>query len=361
MITVLGEAFIALVPTSDETVVRALPEGSALTIAVSASGLGYPTALMARLSRDPFGRLLRRHAVRNGVDLSAAPDAEEPSTIAVVAHGASEDSRASLYLSGTADWQWSSAELAWIPSATTVLHVGSLVCCVAPGATHVLRAVARLRKGGAVVCLGLNARPDVMGTPGRGRLLMERPIRSATVIRASLADIAWLYPGRAPEAVAEDWLALGPDLVVITCGPRSVMAVRGSGSVLHRPAYPVDAADTAGAADAFTAALVGGLHQLRHAGADVGSLPGRDLAELIDTASLVAGMTCERAGASPPTAAELRQRRQSHSWPAIPVPAAGNRVHAGAGGSQWLGSAVGVQPGAGDHALPGAALRDAGL
>ena len=316
MITVIGEALIDLVPTSDDTMVRALPGGSPLNIAVGAARLGYPTALMARLSRDPFGRLLRRHAALNGVDLSAAPEADEPSTIAVAP--------GSLYFSDAANWQWTSAELAWIPAATTVVHIGSLACCLAPSATRVLRAANRLRRSGALVCVDLNVRPEVMGTPGRGRLLMERPIRSADVVRASVEDIAWLYPGRAPEAVAEHWLELGTDLVVITYGARGALALRGSGSVLHRPAYPAKVIDTAGANDAFTAAILGGLHQLRQAGETLRGLSSRDLADVIDTASVVAGMTCERPGADPPTAAELSRRRNRLSWPepdgSFPVP-----------------------------------------
>src|ERR1700733_5226220 len=84
VITVLGEAVVRLAPTSDETTVRALPGGSALNIAIAAVRLGDPAALMARLSGDPFGQLLRRHAARNGVNLSAAPDADEPTTIEVL-------------------------------------------------------------------------------------------------------------------------------------------------------------------------------------------------------------------------------------------------------------------------------------
>lgn len=64
-------------------ILRALPGGSALNIAVAAARLGYPAALMARLSDDPYGKLLRRYAIANGVDLSGVADADEPTAIAV--------------------------------------------------------------------------------------------------------------------------------------------------------------------------------------------------------------------------------------------------------------------------------------
>ncbi|HUZ24972.1 MAG TPA: PfkB family carbohydrate kinase [Streptosporangiaceae bacterium] len=306
MITVIGEALIDLVPVPDSCTLRALPGGGPLQVAIGAARLGYPTALMARLSSDPFGQLLRRHACRNGVDLDASPDADEPTTLSIASAGSEPGSEPGrLYYRGTADWQWSTEELARIPAATTILHIGSLACCVAPGASRIHRAAARLRRRGALISISLNARPDVMGSPARGRLLVERTIGAADLVRASARDIAWLYPGRALTDVAGQWTALGPELVVITCGADGALAVRGSRAVLHRPGYRGPVVDTAGAGDAFTAALLGGLYQLSQAGAGFWPLGGPDLGRLLDLASAAGGLTCRRRGAELPTAAEL--------------------------------------------------------
>ena len=67
--------------------------------------------------------------------------------------------------------------------------------------------------------------------------------------------------------------------------------------------------DTVGAGDAFTAGLLSALvrrdlcapEQLRQC-------PPGLLAAVLDDAILVSALTCERAGADPPTAAELRTR-----------------------------------------------------
>ena len=114
-----------------------------------------------------------------------------------------------------------------------------------------------------------------------------------------------MYPERAPQAVAEQWLRLGPGLIVVTCGPSGAMAIRGSGLVLHRPAYPAEVIDTAGVGDAFTAALLGAMHRLGDEGKTPRALTAQDLAEVLDAAILAAAMTCERPGADPPTATEL--------------------------------------------------------
>ncbi len=329
MITVIGEALIDLVPTPDSTTLSAVPGGTALNVAVGAARLGHPTALMARLSSDYFGQILRRHAARNGVDLGAAAEADEPTTLAATTlaatlavtpaatlaatPGAAFRTRGRLYLQGTADWQWSTAELARIPAGTTILHLGSLACCVAPGAARILKAAAVQRRNGALVCLDPDVCPDVLGTPARGRLLVERMVMSADVVKASTEDIAWLYPGRALEDAAAHWLRLGPELVVITCGGDGAMALRGTRTVLHRPAYPARVVDTSGAGDAFTAALLGELGQLSQAGASLPALSGPDLARLLDICAAAAGLTCERTGADLPTRTELGHALRSHA------------------------------------------------
>lgn len=309
MITVIGEALIELAPTSDTAILRARPGGSALNIAVGAARLGAPAALVARLSRDPFGQMLRRHAVRNGVDLSGAPDADEPTALAVASDGAGRGARPSLYSSGAPSWQWRPGDLAWIPAATSVLHVGSLVWCAASSAAHMLRSASRLRQRGVLVCMDATVHPEVMRTPGQGRILLERTLRSADVILAGVEDIAWLYQGRAPHAVAEQWLRLGSGLVIVTSGAGGAMAFRGPGSVLHRPSYPADAATAARAADAFAAALLSALYEHACEGETAAGLSALALGDALDMASLVAGMTCEQSGLDLPTAAAVRERR----------------------------------------------------
>jgi fructokinase len=65
--------------------------------------------------------------------------------------------------------------------------------------------------------------------------------------------------------------------------------------------------DTVGAGDSWTGGLLAALHRdgVVSAGA-VRDLPEDRLAELVDEALLVAALTCGRAGADPPTRAELR-------------------------------------------------------
>jgi fructokinase len=287
VITVIGEAMVKLATEPGSSLMQASPGGSAFSTAIRAARLGYPTALMARLSRDSLGQFLRMHAVSNGLDVSASPEADEPTMIAVVPADPDAGSTDSLYFRDTASWQWSAAELGWIPASTTVLHLDLLDCCILPGATWVLRAAARQRNRGAIVCLNVTVKPAVMVSPARGRLLIDRTVKAADLVTASMEDISWLYPGRAAEAVARLWLADGPELVVINCGCDGLVAVRRSGVVLHR-ATGLQPASVTEFDSAFTGALLGGLHELGEAGISIDALSTSELASVLDTATATA-------------------------------------------------------------------------
>ena len=132
MVCVIGEALIDLVmdprsaaSTGPKTYL-AHPGGSPFNVAVGLARLGQPAQLLARLSGDAFGRQLRGHAEANGVDLSYAVDAAESSTVAVVSLDADRNASYDFYRTGTADWQWRTAELDRMPADTAWIHTGSL-------------------------------------------------------------------------------------------------------------------------------------------------------------------------------------------------------------------------------------------
>ena len=133
----------------------------------------------------------------------------------------------------------------------------------------------------------MTVKPAVMGSPTRGQLLLDRPVKAADLVTASLEDISWLYPGRGAEAVARLWLAEGPELVVITCGCEGLVAVRKSGAVLYR-ATGLPPASVPEFNAAFTGALLGGLHDLSNDGGRIDALSTSELALALDTATAAA-------------------------------------------------------------------------
>jgi fructokinase len=310
VVAVAGEALVDFVPAGEPGVFRAAPGGSPANVAVGLARLEVPTRLLARIADDLLGHRLRAHLDGNGVDLSFAVRAAEPTSLAIVAVGPDGVVEYDFRVEGTADWQWRDHELAGaLDGQVVALHAGSLALTMPPGADALQRLLAQARQA-MTVTYDPNCRPLLMGSPDAVRGRIENLVTLADVVKASADDLAWLLPDRPPEQVAEAWLARGPSMVVITLGPAGLVAATRQAGVLRRPGRAVEVVDTVGAGDACMAALLGGLHRRDLLGGPrrpaLQALDAATLTELADEAVLAAAITCTRPGADPPTADELR-------------------------------------------------------
>jgi fructokinase len=153
-----------------------------------------------------------------------------------------------------------------------------------------------------------NVRPALLGNAERARAGIEHLVALSDVVKVSDEDLRWLYPGERDEDVAHRWRAAGPALVVVTRAGEGTFAVSKS-IALSRPAVAIDLVDTVGAGDSFTSGLLDGLRRAdliggprREALADIDEAT---LVSVLDEAALIAGITCSRPGADPPTRAEV--------------------------------------------------------
>lgn len=307
LFAVIGEALIDLVDPGNGTACLAHPGGSPLNVAIGLSRLGQPVAFIGRISRDPFGTVLRNHAARSGVDLTLAVDGPEPSTIALldIRDGVA---RYEFSVEGTVDFQWTDRELPHLPDSVGWVHFGSLTSWLPPGDDVVLRRIAALRAAGeVVVSYDPNVRPHLQPDEAIARDQVEQSLRHAHLVKASLEDLDYLYPGEPPAKVAKRWLAAGPEIVIITKGGDGASAFIVGAAAVERPVYPAPAIDTVGAGDAFTSGLLDALARRGLAAVSRLSELHRPeiLAAAIDDAAIVAGLTTTRPGADPPRRAEV--------------------------------------------------------
>ncbi len=308
-VAVIGEALMDVHDSGDGATFTARVGGSPLNVAVGLARLQQPTAYLGRFSRDGFGSILHRYAEAADLDLRAAVRAEQPSTIAVVRldeHGvASYD----FTVEGTADWGWTPGELRALPDSAELVHFGSLTSWLPPGAAVLGEFIDSLRTAGdRLISYDPNVRPGLLGSASAARELIEPRVAAAHLVKASREDLDWLYAGTAPAAVAARWLALGSRLVLVTDGGAGTTAYRLDGPPIQRPAMAVELVDTVGAGDAFTSGLLDGLLRIGAATPTTFTPVLADselLARLLDEAAVVAGLTCARAGANPPTRAEV--------------------------------------------------------
>jgi fructokinase len=301
--TVVGEALLDLVQPSPGDTYRAMPGGGPLNIAVGLRRMDHPTAMMARFSTSALGTRIRERAAANGLDLSACVATDRQATLAFAT--LDEDGRASydFYVEGGADWGWTEAELAAVPPATRAIHTGSMAASIEPGASRILDWwSSHAARGDVVLSFDPNIRPAIAGPRADAVTRAERFVALSHVVKTSDEDLAWLYPDQQPSDVVRRWAGLGPSLTVLTMGPDGCRGVTANGVEVCLPAPDVTVVDTIGAGDAFQAGLLSGLADIdRMTPKALASLTKDDVREVLERALVIAGLTCERAGADPPT------------------------------------------------------------
>jgi fructokinase len=308
VITVCGELVADLIEQNDGTLLP-VPGGSPANTALAVARLGRPVEFLGRFGSDVFGQRARLRLADAGVGLSSSVQATEPSTLAVATTDEQGHAHYAFWTNGTADWQWTDAELAGAPAPSTrVVHTASVASWTPPGAHAVLGMLRRAVASGTVlVSYDPNVRPALL-RPESVELVLAM-VATATVVKVSDEDLSALAPGQTPLDTARAWLDLGPAAVVVTAGAQGATVVRRGHEAVTVPAPAVAVVDTIGAGDTFTAGLLHALLDLVPADADPRQvLTGLDddaWAACLRTAATAAGITCTRAGCHPPTADEL--------------------------------------------------------
>jgi fructokinase len=299
---VVGEALVDLVGQRGSRTFVAHPGGSPANVALGLARLGDPVTLVTQLGADPFGEMVSTHLQASGVRVDGNPRPGTRTSLAVATLAAG---------SATYDFriEWDVGDLGPLPADTRCLHTGSLATALAPGNERVVEFLERERRRGRVtISYDPNVRPALLGTPEQARPDIEHVVGLCHVVKVSDEDLAWLYPARADEDVARDWLGAGPGLVIVTRGAAGVLAVTAK-AVVEQPARPIELVDTVGAGDSFTAGLLDGLAGADLLGGDrwkaLAAVNEALLRSVLDEAGRVAAITCSRPGTDPPTRAEL--------------------------------------------------------
>ncbi len=300
MIVVAGEALIDLVPQGVGALVGLQPArgGGPYNTAVALGRLGSPTAFCSRISRDAFGEALLGGLHAAGVDVTSVQRGAEPTTLAVASINESGSAVYSFYVEGAADRLFEAPT--HLPAGTKAASFGTCSLVLEPGASAYEELMRTAAAQGVFTALDPNIRARLILDADAYRARFKSWLPSVSLLKLSEEDAQWL--GGTPR----EWLASGPSAVVITHGGDGLTAFTRNGAVHSVLGKPVDVVDTIGAGDTVNAALLHGL-----AAWDALSpkaLAGLDTdawTRLLRFAARAAAITCSRAGAEPPYAAEL--------------------------------------------------------
>ncbi len=295
-IWVCGEVLIDILPTGP--VVGGGPANTAKALA----RLGHEVAFIDGISTDAYGVKARAELAADGVNLSLAMTSDLPTAVAVVTLAADGGASYVFKLDKTATFDFNSS---WLPDPSRykpqVLHIGTLATLVQPGA-DVLFDWALACADFAPVVFDPNIRPQVMSDRAKYVALVEKWIGISSVVKLSDDDFEWLYPGKSPESIANQWLQGGAALVVMTRGADGLIGYTSDG-VVEVAGEKVNVVDTVGAGDTVGAIVVQGLIT-----DGLLNMRGSVLKDVLHRAAVAAAITCSRAGAQPPYAHEIREK-----------------------------------------------------
>ncbi|MBE4739475.1 MULTISPECIES: ribokinase [Streptomyces] len=260
------------------------PGGKGANQAVAAARLGARTALLARVGDDGHGRLLLDSQRAAGVDTAGVLVGGAPTGVALITVDPSGDN--SIVVSPGANGRLTPED---VRAADPLLRASRVVSAqLEIPLETVVEVVRRLPEGTRFV---LNPSPP--------RELPAEVLAACDPLIVNEHEARIIVGGEpsgspSPEDWARALLALGPRSVVVTLGAEGALVATAEGSA-RVAAVKVEAVDTTGAGDAFTAALAWRL--------GAGSAP----AEAAAYAARVGAAAVTRAGAqvSFPTAEEV--------------------------------------------------------
>ncbi|MGV9271963.1 ribokinase [Streptomyces griseosporeus] len=274
-------------PAAGETVLGSdlavHPGGKGANQAVAAARLGARTALLARVGDDAYGRLLLDAQRAAGVDTVGVLVGGAPTGVALITVDPSGDN--SIVVSPGANGRLTPED---VRAAGSLFHASRVVSAQLEIPLETVVEVVR--------ALGPDSR--FVLNPSPPRPLPQQVLDACDPLIVNEHEARVILGGAAVSDRPEDWarllLAKGPRSVVVTLGAEGALVASADGVARIAP-VAVDAVDTTGAGDAFTAALAWRLGT------------GSPLTEAAGYAARVGALAVTRPGAqeSFPTAAEV--------------------------------------------------------
>ena len=306
MIIVIGEALIDLIQDRSETSkYEAIVGGANANVAIALARLETPHTFLARISTDSFGQQIQAKLDKNKVNTNHKVSTNEPTTLAVVSINAQGSPTYSFFVNGTADWGWAKEELPNLEAKA--IQFGFLTMAMEPG-NLVIEEWAKAQSKDKTISHDINIRPALGFNQAKEKARVERVNAFSHIIKASDEDLEWLIPNQTPEQTAKAWSK--NKLVLITKGENGTDVYKNQEMLYNVPSRKITVVDTVGAGDTFTANLLSQLLEHNHLGEDpttkLMNLNEDHLKTFVHTAGIAASITCERAGAEPPTKPERR-------------------------------------------------------
>ena len=226
--------------------------GAVVNIAIVLDKLGQQTGLLACVGKDIWAEKAAETLNKTGINqgyLRVKPE----STTGLIFLIVTPDGERTMYSCRGANVQYEIADVDEDAFKNAgMLHISGYALVESPQKDAVWRAVEWANKYEVPISLDTGLDPAILNPKDLCRLLPE-----LTICVTGPKETAELFNLSAPEEAAEHLLSLGVKLVAIKLGEKGSYVADGE-EQYHCPPFHVNAVDTTGAGDSFTAGLIYG-------------------------------------------------------------------------------------------------------
>ena len=298
-ITAMGELLADLTAcgTNGEgfPVLSVHPGGAPANFLAAAAADGCTAAMIGKVGRDAFGRLLKEEMRRRGVDVSGV--VEDPgvfTTLAFVTLGGDGSREFSFARKPGADacLRQEEADMSLIAGAK-VFHFGTLSLTDGPSAGTLRTAVAEAKRNGVLLSTDPNYRPALWPDGNEARKAMEWALEQADIVKISDGELRFLWDADPETGAARLLEEYGVSLAFVTLGAGGCYAAANGAQARVPVPAGLRAADTTGAGDIFCGTAVSRFLKL---GKRLGDIDGNDLLQIVRYANAAAALSVTRPG-----------------------------------------------------------------
>lgn len=231
--------------------------GSPANIAVNVARLGFQSALMARVGKDPLGSCIRKDLTEQGVNLQGLQeDPHQRTSIIFIARGPSNP-QVSHHRMADRYLQISTVGRDLVQNSRMV-HFSGFALSASPARRTLEELKEEAKKRGKILAFDPCFHEPLWRNPKKGRTLFQEFIAGFSFIKPSLEDMKRLFGPITPEEGIRRYHQLGAENVILTMGEKGVLFSHGQ-SITHLKGQEKIPVDVTGAGDSFWAGFYTGL------------------------------------------------------------------------------------------------------
>lgn len=311
-VAAIGEVLIDFIPLQKGAALKDVVQferaagGAPANVAAAVAKLGGRSVMISKLGNDAFGDYLTETLSSYGVGTQYLFRHKDYKT-ALAFVSLSEDGNRdfSFYRAPSADLYLDENDIDGIDfSGFGILHFGSVDLVDFPVKKAHIRAIGKAKENGAVISFDPNIRLPLWNSPEECRKAVREFIPYADIVKISDNELEFVTGKTKVSEGIEYLFSKGVKLAAYTKG--------GSGAELYSrtayacvPAAEVKAADTTGAGDSFTGAMLYRLSKLDITPCELEKLDRKSLEDIAEFSCMYAGYTaCGKGGATAMATAE---------------------------------------------------------